>query len=222
MIGFIHGKVLSKSLTNTTCVILTGHIGYEMILSARLFDSLRLEQEVSLWTHTHVREDILALYGFPSDEEKQFFRVLLSVNGLGPKHGLSLLSEHGWERLANYIMTKNTGAISEAHGVGKTLAQRIVLDLSGKIEKLAIFANRPVTLPASEAASPEALESSLRSDLISALSHLGYQPNPIKIILDRLFDDETLESMGFEASLKRALAELSGRATASAEAPRHA
>jgi holliday junction DNA helicase RuvA len=221
VIGFIRGKVISKSLTATSCVVLADNVGYEMTCSARLFDSLRLEQEVSLWLHTHVREDILALYGFPSDEEKQFFRVLLSVNGLGPKHALSLLSEHGWDRLANYILTKNTAAISEAHGVGKTLAQRIVLDLSGKIEKLAVL-TKPLTAPATQATPHEVLASSLREDLVSALSHLGYQPNHIKGTLDRLFDDEALEKLGFENGLKRALKELSGRVANVTEAARHA
>ena len=221
MIGFIHGKVISKSQTNTTCVVLAGQLGYELTLSARLFDSLSLDQEVSLWLHTHVREDLLALYGFPSDEEKQFFRVLLGVNGLGPKHALSLLSEHGWDRLAHYILTKNIAAISQAHGVGKTLAQRIILDLSAKIEKLATFM-KPLTVPALKASNDATLESSLRDDLVSALSHLGYQPTHIKSILDRLFDDESLKSMGFESSLKRALAELSGRASNVTEGSRHA
>jgi len=217
VIGFVRGKVLSKSLTNTSCVVLAVNVGYELTVSARLFEALRLDQEVSLWLHTHVREDILALYGFPSDEEKQFFRVLLSVNGLGPKHALSLLSEHGWEKLAHYILTKNTAAISEAHGVGKTLAQRIVLDLSAKMEKLALV-TQPLTAPITDHAPIADLESSLRDDLLSALSHLGYQPNQIKGTLDRLFDDKSLEKLGFEASLKRALAELSGRVT---EGARH-
>jgi holliday junction DNA helicase RuvA len=221
VIGFVRGKVLSKSLTNTTCVILAGPIGYEMTVSARLFDSLALEQEVSLWLHTHVREDILALYGFPSDEEKSFFRVLLSVNGLGPKHALSLLSEHGWDRLAHYIVSKNISAISEAHGVGKTLAQRIVLDLAGKIEKLAIL-TKPLTSPAIVTVSHATLESSLKDDLLSALNNLGYQPSHIKMTLDRLFGDETLDKMGFESALKRALAELSGRASVTVEGARHA
>lgn len=220
MLGFVRGKVLSKSLTNTTCVVLSAQVGYEVTLSSRLFDSLRLDQEVSLWLHTHVREDILALYGFPSDEEKQFFRVLLSVSGLGPKHALSLLSEHGWEKLAHYILTKNTAAICEAHGVGKTLAQRIVLDLSAKVEKLALV-SAPLMAPVTDHAPLANLESSLREDLTSALSHLGYQPNQVRTTLDRLFDEKTLESLGFEASLKRALAELSGRSPVT-EGARHA
>lgn len=220
MIGFVKGKVLAKSLTNTSCVVLAGPLGYEMTVSAKLFESLRLEQEVSLWLHTHVREDILALYGFPSDEEKHFFRVLLGVSGLGPKHALSLLSEHGWERLAHFILTKNIAAISEAHGVGKTLAQRIVLDLSGKIEKMALVM-KPLTTTTFSA--PDAsLESTLRTDLVSALSNLGYPPNQIKTTVDRLFEDDTLDALGFEACLRRALSELSGRTGAVTEGARNA
>lgn len=221
MLGFVRGKIISKSLTGTTCVVLSGTVGYELTVSNRLYESLRLDQEVSLWLHTHVREDILALYGFPSDEEKSCFRILLSVNGLGPKHALSLLSEHGWERLVQSILSKDTSTISKAHGVGKTLAQRIVLDLSGKLEKFALLA-KPLTVPLAETVAPADTASAVREDLVSALSNLGYPPNHIRNVVDRLFEEAGRTAPPFETALKRALSELSGRTSNVVEGGRHA
>lgn len=203
MLGFLHGKILSKSLTNTSCVVVNQNVGYEVTLTPRHFEAVRLEQEVSLWLHTHVREDILALYGFPSDEEKQLFRILLSVSGLGPKHALSLLGEHGADRLVQLVVSKNTTGLSQAHGVGKTLAQRIVLDLAGKLEKLSFFL-KPDLKVVAQAPAP----SSMREDLVSALTHLGYPSQQIRGVLDRIFDGEDVDSLGFEVCLKRALKEV--------------
>src|SRR5205085_963855 len=103
-----------------------------------------------------VREDILQLYGFELEAEKQFFRVLLGVSGLGPRTALSLLNEHGPERLSKYILEKDTSSISEAPGVGKKLAERLILELASKIEKMAWVTQLQKAFPAetTAAASP--------------------------------------------------------------------
>lgn len=207
MIGFLSGKLISKTVETSHVVISTESVGYEVTVVKTTFDRLSLDSRYSLWIHTHVREDILQLYGFETEMEKQLFRVLLSVSGLGPRTALSLLSEHGPERLAQFIMNKDTGAISEAQGVGKKLAERIALELASKMEKMAwaIQLQKVATPMASATISGER---QLREDLTSALLNLGYPPNQVKGTLDRVLEDE----LGFEASLKAALKEMSGRA----------
>jgi holliday junction DNA helicase RuvA len=209
MLGYIQGTIISKNPEGNHCIVLSGDIGYEIVLPKNLFDSLSSDEFVKLWLHTHVREDQLTLFGFRSESEKAFFKQLLGVSGLGPKTALSLLGEHGVERLVNFIVQKKPSEIAEAPGVGKKLAERLVLELSGKIEKwvwvnalpkheVEKTANRNITLP-----------TTLRDDLSSALVHLGYQPNHIKATLDKLLEVEDSEKLGFEHCLKSALKAMS-------------
>jgi holliday junction DNA helicase RuvA len=208
MLGFVRGKVISKSQETSQCIVLVGDVGYEMTVASRLFDDLKLDSERTFWIHLHVREDAFIMYGFASEDEKYFFKVLLSVSGLGPKHALSLLSEHGAESLVRLIVSKDIYSISKAHGIGKKLAERLILELSGKIEKLSIYQT------ASKTAEPlrttaQTTGDQLYEDLSSALNHLGYQPSQIKNVLDMVFSET--EKPEFESCLKRALSELSGR-----------
>jgi len=214
MVGYLHGKILSKQPETNQCLLITGGVGYELTLPARVFDTLTEGQEVSLWVHTHAREDILMLYGFGSEAEKQFFRLLLGVSGLGPKTALSLLSEHGAHRLPQLIIAKEADEIATASGVGKKLAQRLTLELASKLEKMTwvIQLEKVSEENRSVALSPKR---QLRDDLSSALTNLGYVPQQIKVALDRLFDREENQDLGFEACLKGALKELSSRPLAS-------
>lgn len=217
MLGFLHGRVLSKNPDTHQCILRAGDVGYEISLSHRTFDLLLHEQEASLWLHTHVREDQLTLFGFSSETEKNFFRILLSVSGLGPKTALSLLSEHGANHLTRLIIDKNISEIATASGVGKKLAERLVLELASKLEKLAWVEQlevkssnvRATKLPAHKA---------MREDLLSALTNLGYQPNQIRNTLDKLFDTEKTKEMDFENFLRLALKDMSGHRIATTEA----
>jgi len=195
MLGFIHGKVISKNFESLHCVVLTQGVGYEILTPKRLLEKLTPSGEISLWLHTHVREDIFALYGFESENEKLFFRLLLSVSGLGPKTALSLLSEFGTDTLIELILGKRITEISKAPGVGKKTAERLVMELTSKLEKVAW--SKPSTTP-----------SSTRDDLFSALTHLGYQPTQIKFALDKVMASP---EKAFEVLLKNALQELSNR-----------
>jgi Holliday junction DNA helicase RuvA len=195
MLGFVHGKIISRNIESLHCVVLTQGVGYEVLVPKRTLEKMLLSSEVSLWLHTHVREDILTLYGFESENEKVFFRLLLSVSGLGPKTALSLLSEFGADTLIELILGKRISEISKAPGVGKKTAERLVMELSTKLEKVAW--SKPTTTP-----------HSLRDDLYSALTHLGYQPTQIKLALDKVL---TQEEQAFEVLLKNSLKELSNR-----------
>jgi Holliday junction DNA helicase RuvA len=169
---------------------------------------------VGLWLYTHVREDALILFGFFSEAEKQLFKILIGVSGLGPKIALSLLSQHGPEKLIQLIIHKRTSEISEASGVGKKLAERLVLELSTKLSKLAWIQSMP-QVETSIAPVILSKEERVREDLISALSNLGYSVGQIKNTLDRMFLREDTMGLGFEALLRTALKEISGRAVSS-------
>ncbi|MFM8268617.1 MAG: Holliday junction branch migration protein RuvA [Pseudomonadota bacterium] len=207
MLGFIQGKLISKNLENLHCVILTQGLGYEIIVPKRSLEKLSASSEVSLWLHTHVREDILALYGFESENEKIFFRLLLSVSGLGPKTALSLLSEFGTDTLIELILGKRIGEISKAPGVGKKTAERLVIELVGKIEKLSWATGNSMLASPAESKTPKGLIQT-REDLFSALTHLGYLPHQIKSALDRAMASE---EKSFEMLLKLCLKDLSNR-----------
>jgi Holliday junction DNA helicase RuvA len=213
MLGYIQGIILSKSPESNHCVVLAGDVGYEVLMPKNLYDGLVVNAPTKLWIYTHVREDQITLFGFTLESEKVFFRQLLGVSGLGPKGALSLLGEHGVEKLVHYVITKQSSMIAEAPGIGKKLAERLILELSGKIEKWTWVGS----LPKLAKTSPEVgkiVPTSVRDDLSSALMHLGYQPNHVKMTLDKLFAEDSFERQGFENCLKSALKEMSGRTKA--------
>lgn len=208
MIGYLHGKVLSKNLDNSTAILLCGHVGYEVMVPKMLSDTMVLEQTLSLWVHTHVREDILSLYGFTSENERNFFKILLGLNGLGPKHALSLISEHGASGLVALIIRQDADAISSAPGIGKKLAQRVILDLQTKVQKLAWFEKLPVHTKTATRANLSPQEQR-KDDLSSALQNLGFAPITVRAVLDKLEDSGDWMEQPFETSLRMALKELS-------------
>lgn len=209
MVGYLKGKILNKHLENNSVIIGTDHIGYEVTVPKQLFDRLPVHEVIELWIHTHVREDILQLFGFGSETEKQFFRLLLGVSGLGPRTAMALMSEHSPEQLSQHIFVKDIDAISEAPGVGKKLAQRLVLELGSKIEKLTWLTPLKSLTPQAKAVIPSPSRQ-LRDDLSSALLNLGYQPKQVDYTLDKILENED-KNIGFEGWLKTALREMSGR-----------
>lgn len=210
MLGFIKGKLISKNLDAQMCVVLSHRIGFEVMMPKRLFESVLLGETLSLWIHSHVREDAFTLFGFAQESEKFLFRVLLGVSGLGPKTALSLLGEHGAHRLCQLIMSQDADALSEAPGVGKKLAQKVILELQGKIEKFAWLEELPKSAVIERDTTLPPVKQ-LREDLNSALVNLGFVPNHIKTTLDKLFDRKDVENLGFAEALKTALKEMSGR-----------
>lgn len=210
MLGFIDGKLIAKSQESPTCVVQTFRLGFEVLVPKSLFDSLLVGQKVKLWLHTHVREDILMLYGFSSEDEKNLFRVLLGVSGLGPKTAMSLISEHGAHRLVDLILHKATSDIAKAPGVGKKLAEKLPLELESKLEKW-VWRERLEISRSAPQREPLPKDAQLREDLMSALSNLGYVPNHIKGVLERLWDRDEFQNHDFELCLKAALRDISNR-----------
>lgn len=132
MIGYIKGKILA--VTPEYALIETaGGLGFEVICSYSAFSSLAGKSEGELYTYLHVTENGVALYGFSSQEEKNMFLKLITVSGVGPKSGISVLSGLNVTDLATAIATSDVKRLSQVKGLGKKTAERIILELREKV-----------------------------------------------------------------------------------------
>jgi Holliday junction DNA helicase RuvA len=131
MIGYIKGKILQSS--NGTLLIENNGIGYEIMCSASVYQEIVNNKGGDVFTYLAVREDGISLYGFISPEEKEMFLKLISVSGVGPKMGITVLSNMSLKDLALKIATNDVKGLSSVKGLGKKTAERIILELREKI-----------------------------------------------------------------------------------------
>lgn len=149
------------------CIIDVGGVGYHIFCSTRTLNNLNgTGQEVTLMIETHIREDHFHLFGFATELERDWFRLVQTVQGVGAKVALAILSVVAPDELSNSIAAQDKTIVARATGVGPKLATRIIHELKDKVAK---FALSPVQ---SDDANPSA--SSSMADAISALSNLGY------------------------------------------------
>jgi len=135
MVAFIQGTV--AGLSETSAQIDVGGIGFEVQVSGQTLSRLSgagRETAVKLYTYLYVREDAMVLYGFLTGDELALFKKLITVSGIGPKGGLSLLSTFTADELRFAILTGDVKSISRATGIGKRTAERLIIDLRGKLE----------------------------------------------------------------------------------------
>ena len=170
MIGRLKGSI--EALGEAHVIVDVHGVGYEVHASARTLRQLQVGQEVSLAIDTHVREDAIRLFGFASETERAWFRTLQTIQGVGSKVALAVLSTLSSEELANAIALQNWAAVEQSPGVGKKLAQRIVAELKDKAP-LSVGLNVPAI---GRKGGPSVAESSPAAEAISALMNLGYQP----------------------------------------------
>ena len=131
MIGYIKGRVLSA--TDGVALIENNGIGYEVICSSAVYHKLLVDKQGEVYTYLAVREDGVSLYGFISLEEKSMFLKLITVSGVGPKMGITVLSNMSLNDLALKIATSDVKGLSAVKGLGKKTAERIILELREKI-----------------------------------------------------------------------------------------
>ncbi|MCD8341303.1 MAG: Holliday junction branch migration protein RuvA [Clostridiales bacterium] len=182
-------------------VIDCGGVGYACKTTNYTLSTLRKGEQAKLYTHLAVKEDDVALYGFATEEERNLFLLLISVSGVGPKAALSILSTSAPSSLALAIITGDLKALTSAPGVGKKLAQRIVLELKDKLakEQDAQFQNGGVALADQDTVIPE----DKLSEAGAALQVLGYHQSEINAALKGLDTSAlTLEELVKQA-LKR-------------------
>jgi len=162
MIAHLRGKLIAKHPNQA--IVEIGGVGYDVTITVPTFSALpSLGSEVALHIHTHVREDILALYGFMHPEEKQLFEKLMTVSGIGPKLGITILSGMASEDMVRALRGNDIARLTKIPGIGKKTAERMVLELRDKLPIEAAGDTAPVpTLTAVE------------EDVLSALENLGY------------------------------------------------
>lgn len=131
MIGYIKGNLLSAN--DGTVILENNGIGYEITCSATVYQALNANGKGEVYTYLAVREDGVSLYGFMSPEEKNMFLKLISVSGIGPKMGISVLSNMSLSDLAVKIATSDVKGLTAVKGMGKKTAERIILELREKI-----------------------------------------------------------------------------------------
>jgi Holliday junction DNA helicase RuvA len=197
MISLLRGKLAGKSPSRV--IVDVGGVGYDVQVPLSTFYVLGEEgASVSLRIHTHVREDVIALFGFASGVEHDLFERLIAINGIGPKLALAVLSGIEPAELIRAVRQHDVARLTAIPGVGKKTAERIGLELKDRL---------PAALPASEAvATPASPRDQLRDDLLSALLNLGYQRNVAEKAIEK-----TLEQMPdgtFEVALKATLKRL--------------
>ena len=158
MIAWLSGKNLG--IRNGSFIVEVGGIGYKVSVSAYVLGKVAGAEEVSFHIHTHVREDILALYGFLSEDELSIFESLISVSGLGPKAALGNLSIADTDTIRTAIVNKDPSLLTQVSGVGKKTAERVIVELQNKVAA-------PVNMGARSTTAD--------GDAIEALLSLGYK-----------------------------------------------
>ena len=163
MIAHLRGKLLTKHPNQV--VIDTGGVGYEVTISVPTFSELPANgSEVALHIYTHVREDVIALYGFSRPAEKQLFEKLMTVSGIGAKLAITILSGMAAHEMASAIRGNDVARLTKIPGIGKKTAEGMGLELRDKL---------PAAAETSRATSPN--RNALEEDVLSALTNLGYQ-----------------------------------------------
>lgn len=131
MIGLLEGKIELK--TDKFFILKTGAIGYKIYCPAPLLKKLEAEKEVKIFTHLYNRENILDLYGFASLDELEFFELLISISGIGPKAALAVLSIASLKDLKTSIASGQVNLLTKVSGIGRKTAERVILELGNKI-----------------------------------------------------------------------------------------
>jgi Holliday junction DNA helicase RuvA len=196
MIAHLNGRLLSKEATSV--IVDVAGVGYEVSIPFSTFYEVGdVGSNVELRIYTHVKEDVLQLYGFKTLLERQLFINLLSVSGVGPKIGIALLSGMSADELVNSIKNNNLARLTGVPGVGRKTAERLVVDLREKMTTLAAaqVQEEPGAPTVVTTGSPE---DSVRSDALSALLNLGYQRSAAEKAIDTVLNDggdTTVESV---------------------------
>lgn len=198
MIAFVKGQI--EDISEENVVVDVGNIGINIKISARTSSLLPgIGRQVKLFTYTLVREDAFQLYGFLTQDDLFIFKKLITVNGIGPKGGLAILSVMSADDLRFAILSGDGAAIARAPGIGKKTAERVILDLKDKISLEDTLIHKEMQISGEDALS---LGDKARNEAVEALTALGYSSSDA---LRAVKSVEGGESMDVEKLLKLAL-----------------
>jgi len=182
MIAHLSGTLFSKHATSL--IVDVGGVGYEVTIPLSTFYDLEdTGKPVQLRIYTHVREDTLQLYGFKTIRERELFLKIISVSGIGPKLGITLLSGMSADELIAAIRTNDLARLTLIPGIGRKTAERLVIELREKVAALT-SAQLEEALTMKAAATGESRHDDVRGDALSALLNLGYQRASAEKALD--------------------------------------
>lgn len=186
MISYLEGKIIEKN--EKFFVINTGGVGYRIYSHEGVLEKIpAVSQNVGIWTHLHVREDALDLYGFTDKDELDFFEILISISGIGPKSALGILEVAPVASLKQAIVSEDETFFTKVSGVGKKTAQRLILELKNKLAK--------------KVALIKGSDSEQMGEALEALVILGYTQRDARKSLQEVSKD----IKGVEAKVKAAL-----------------
>lgn len=224
MIEYLTGRVVKRHAKGI--VLNVGGVGYGLELPLGALCEVELNADnVSFWIHTRVREDQLKLFGFTSWEEKEAFEVLISMNGVGPKVALALLSTMSLAMLRTCVEDKRVDLLQMIPGVGKRTAEKMLVELTAKIEKIPAIGSstsfNEITIEQkqldfessnqSEESRLGAIRAGVLSDVKSALMNLGFKEKDIiKVKAISQIEEVDIEDLEFSTILRQSLVELRG------------
>lgn len=193
MYEFIKGKV--TELSPAFVVIECGGIGYFLHISLTTYSKLAIDKEFVIFTHHVVREDVEALYGFSEKEERELFRHLISVSGIGPNTARMMLSSQSPNKLREAIVTSNLNILKAIKGIGVKTAQRLIIELKDKLS----HEKNTGALPFIE-------DNAVREESVTALVMLGFTKKAVDQVVDKIISEE--KDINVEALVKKALKNL--------------
>ena len=200
MLYYLNGTV--AELDANLAVIDCGGVGFEVNTTATTIAQLRKGETARIYTYLNVREDAMELYGFATQSEKRFFQLLIGVSGVGPKAALAILSANTPEGLTLAIVTGDEKTLMAAPGIGKKIAQRVILELKDKVAR----ETESVGWQGSAPAAPLTGGHSPLDDAAAALGVLGYSAGEIHAALRGIDpegkDTEALVKLGLRALLR--------------------
>ena len=183
MIGSVRGTVVERT-TSGEVLVEVGGVGYRVNVPLRVVPALDPGSNTFLFTHLHVREDAMTLYGFPSRDERDTFEALIGASGVGPKLALAILSVHTPGTLRRGLADDDLDALMLVPGVGKRTAQRLLVDLKVRLE-----------VPDFDLVEASGGPSTPRGEVRDALVGLGYSTDEVRTVLGQLGEDGTVEDL---------------------------
>lgn len=171
MIAYIKGHVAATG--EEKLVLEAGNMGYNILMPVSSLENLHKGQEVKIYTHLNVREDAMQLFGFLTEDDLETFRLLLGVNGIGPKAALGILSGLSADELRFAILADDVKTLSKAPGIGKKTAQKLILELKDKISLEEVFERKREQV-SQEILPAENDQMDARKEAAEALTALGY------------------------------------------------
>lgn len=187
MLAYLNGKITEAY--NQYIVLEVNSVGYEIFMAGRDFSyQVSPDGLTKIYVHEHIKEDAHDLYGFPTKEEKNLFKKLISVSGIGPKGAAQILNMYSPNEVVNFIMAGDTKALSKVSGIGPKTAQRMILELKDSMNKIyEVITELPIFA---------ATETDYKSDAIGALVSLGYQSQDATKAVNAIFDyEDTTETL---------------------------